>query len=261
MIYLILYLIILTMALYWIKRSRHNQELDLEEYRYGNPLVGKYQKIEVDETQDTEVVPLEEALLVNDTSVRHELMLTILHKNPADYLSLLQKASKSDDTEVTHYATTAMMEILTEYEKNMQLFEKRYQTDHGPELLKEYILFCNEFVNAKLLPGNIEQMYRQKLARLISEYFSSQPKKGRTIFICIENDMALGRYEHAWKMLELAKVEYPKDERVYILSTQYYDQMHRYDKIQELVRMAEVQDMILSPRGKEWLAFWSEKQI
>lgn len=241
------------------KRKHRGRERSRVEYKYGNLLVGKYQKIEVDENQDAEVVPLEEALLVNDTSVRHELMLNILHKNPEEYLSLLQKASGSDDTEVTHYATTVLMEILTEYEKNMQEFERRYQENKDAELITDYILYCNQFINAKLLTGNIEKLYRRKLSELILELFSIQERKGRLIFICIENDLELGDYEHAREMLEIAQAEYPMDERVWILSTQYYDHMHQYDKIQKLIRQIREKDVILSHEGKKWLAFWGEQ--
>ena len=74
--------------------------------------------------------------------VRHSLMLDILHKNPNEYIAILQKARNSDDTEVTHYATTMMMEIQTEYEKKLQQYEKTYKEHRTKHFARIYPVFC-----------------------------------------------------------------------------------------------------------------------
>lgn len=243
------------LGLYLEQKNRlGKREID---HNNGSLLTGKYQKIEVSEDVDAQVVPLEEALVMNNEAVRHNLMIHILNKNPQDSLEMLQKARNSSDTEVTHYATTMMMEILTEYEKKLQEYEKQYQIKPTRELLREYILYMQEFIHSKLISGNVETVYRQKMAVLIDSYFLNQRQYGKMIFISIENYLKLGEMDKAGKQLELARMEYPNDERLIKLYGHYFDSLKQYDKIQELVKDIKENHIYLSHEGRDWLTFWS----
>ena len=63
---------------------------------------------------DAGVVPLEEALIVNDPAYRRRLMLSMLTEEPDAYLAQLQAAKLNDDVEVAHYAATAVAQISKE---------------------------------------------------------------------------------------------------------------------------------------------------
>ena len=241
------------------KYTEHHQRIGQRgiEHNNGSILTGKYQKIEVTDDADMQVVPLEEALVMNNETVRHNLMISILNKRPQDSLEMLQKARNSTDTEVTHYATTMMMEILTEYEKKLQEYEKQYQKNPTKELLREYILYMQEFIHSKLISGNVEKVYRQKMAVMIDSYFDNQQQYGKLIFISIENYLMLGEFDKAGKQLELAQKEYPNDERLMKLYGHYFDSMKQYDRIQEMIRFMKENNIYLSHEGREWLTFWS----
>lgn len=220
---------------------------------------GRYQRIQVEENEQEQVVPLEEALLVNDAKVRHSLMLDILHKNPNEYIAILQKARNSDDTEVTHYATTMMMEIQTEYEKKLQQYEKTYKEHKDEAFLREFILFLQEFIDSGLLSGNIVTVYRKRLGSLLTDYFAlrGSNKKGRLIFTAIENDLILENNEEAGELLQQAALEYPVDERLYMLYGHYYDNIRDYASFQNMLDTIRKNGIYLSHEGKEWLSFWN----
>ena len=56
-------------------------------------------------------VPLEEALIVNDSSRRRSLVMSILNDNPSRYIDVLSQARLNEDVEVVHYAATALAQI------------------------------------------------------------------------------------------------------------------------------------------------------
>lgn len=56
-------------------------------------------------------VPLEEALIVNDSSQRRSLVMSILNDNPSRYIDVLSQARLNEDVEVVHYAATALAQI------------------------------------------------------------------------------------------------------------------------------------------------------
>ena len=67
-----------------------------------------------DRDTDAGVIPLEEALIVNDPADRRRLMLSMLTEEPDAYLVQLQAAKLNDDVEVAHYAATAVAQISKE---------------------------------------------------------------------------------------------------------------------------------------------------
>ena len=236
------------------KRKLGKRESDMKQ---KDIMKGRYQKIEVEENADMQVVPLEEALLVNNAKVRHSLMLDILHRNPNEYIGILQKARNSDDIEVTHYATTMMMEILTEYEKKLQDYDREYQVFMDEERLREYILYLQEFINSGLVSGSIERIYRERLSGLLTDYFSKSKKKGSMISISIENYLWLGDTKQAGEQLQLAQKEYPDDERLFILYGHYYDRIRDYASMKKMIGYIKDHHIYLSHEGREWLSFWS----
>ena len=81
------------------------------------------------EENDRDVVPLEEALLLNDPSRRgtdHD----VLNDNPGEYVELLKQARMNEDVEVVHYAITAWWNcpknMITDYKrlrKNIRMIQ------------------------------------------------------------------------------------------------------------------------------------------
>lgn len=218
---------------------------------------GRYKKIRMEDNPDMEVVPLEEALLVNNAKTRHALMLNILHEHPNEYVDMLQKARNSDDMEVTHYATTMMMELLTEYETKIQEYDQRFEEEGASqELLAEYILYVYEFIRLKLIGGNIERIYRKRLSDKIEEYEHISRLSGRIIFISIENYLILGEYDKAHELLEKASQEYAEDERLYKMYGYYYDCIGDYEAFGKMLNEINDKQIYLSIAGKEWMEFW-----
>ena len=69
----------------------------------------QHRSILVDGRDTTDMtVPLEEALIVNSAEQRRKLILSVLNDDPLPYYDLLQQARMNEDSEVVHYAATAM---------------------------------------------------------------------------------------------------------------------------------------------------------
>lgn len=91
------------------------------------------------EENDHDIVPLEEALLINDPEKRRKLIIDILNDDPSKYIELLEKARMNEDVEVVHYAITAMVELSKDYDSKLQTFERTYAAaPEDPVVLDEY---------------------------------------------------------------------------------------------------------------------------
>lgn len=117
---------------------------------------------------DAGVVPLEEALIVNDPAYRRRLMLSMLTEEPDAYLAQLQAAKLNDDVEVAHYAATAVAQISKESDLKLQQLERAFKTDPSAQNLNEYCDFLGEYLGSGLAEGRVAQIQRQQYARLLA---------------------------------------------------------------------------------------------
>lgn len=117
---------------------------------------------------DAGVVPLEEALIVNDPSDRRRLMLSILTEEPDAYLAQLQAAKLNDDVEVAHYAATSVAQISKESDLKLQQLERAFKTDPSTENLDAYCDYLGTYLDSGLAEGRVAQIQRQQYARLLA---------------------------------------------------------------------------------------------
>ena len=96
------------------------------------------------------MIPLEEALIVNDPADRRRLMLSMLTEEPDAYLAQLQAAKLNDDVEVAHYAATAVAQISKESDLKLQQLERAFKTDPSAQNLNEYCDFLGEYLGSGL---------------------------------------------------------------------------------------------------------------
>ena len=110
----------------WVRRNLHGKG---EELHLNEPVLEDdiYRSIHIRPEKDAEgILPLEESLLINDPAKRRSLILNILNLDPSDFVTGLRKAGVNDDTEVVHYATTAMAEMSKQHAIRLQRYENAF---------------------------------------------------------------------------------------------------------------------------------------
>ena len=86
-----------------------------------------------------EIIPLEEALVLQDKEVSRWMLVEIVSRAPAKFIDLLFLARQDEDTEVVHYATTLIAEISRQYDIRLQTLDKKYQENPSDyRILAEY---------------------------------------------------------------------------------------------------------------------------
>ena len=150
---------------------------------------------------DKKIVPLEEALLINEPGVRRELIMDVLNDDPEEYMDLLKQARMNEDVEVVHYAITAMVELSKEYDFRLQKMEKLYAASpDDPEILEQYCDFMEEYLNQGILEAQMEREQRERYIRLLRQKL----KVKTTLSTCVrlfQNLMKTGDYVQAEEIL------------------------------------------------------------
>ena len=161
-------LIVLVVQFRIFFRIKNNIDIGVDKLKLESEL---YRSITVDEKKvAANTVPIEEALVVNSARERRSIIMDVLNDNPVEYISFLRKAGNNEDTEVVHYAVTAMVEISKENDYKLQEFERQHAMN--PEnltILDEYTGFLWSCLTQNLMQGQVEVLNRELYSDLMQK--------------------------------------------------------------------------------------------
>jgi len=211
---------------------------------------------ELDEQSD--IIPLEEAMLINDSFTRRTLVMEILQKNPAQYLPVLKKAGFIGDAEVMHYSAATIMNMQEELET--ELFKAKHQYQLEPDAvsnIKYYVQILQKYINSCFLEGNAMWYKRIQYGHLLSKLISSFPDDFDIFLQWLDNQIELGENRISQEAIETAIQKWGSDERLLLLSMKLNVRMKCAKGIQDTVSMIEKNQTFLSPKIKEITKFWT----
>lgn len=242
-------------------RTRGDQEIHEEvgiEKLKINDEIHRSILMEEDPTEGR-VVPLEEALLINDPSMRRELMLEIMYEDPSCYISQLQEASMNEDTEVVHYAVTALVELQKKYDLQFQDMEHKMAKDPDDrQLLEDYLELVEQYLGSGLLEGNARNIQLRRYAELLGKKLEEHQDQISLYCKRVDANLKLHEYEEAWQDIRTLLEQWPGDERGYLFLIQYYALTRDRSGISRTLKLLEQREVYLSPKGRSVVQFWNE---
>lgn len=204
---------------------------------------------------DAGVVPLEEALIVNDPGERRRLMLSMLTEDPDAYLVQLQAAKLNDDVEVAHYAATAVAQISKEFDLKLQQLERAFKTDPSAQHLDAYCDYLGEYLASGLTEGRVAQIQRQQYARLLAR----RCEREDTLELRIRYAAALADADEVAKaesLVDQLVTEAPDEQEVWMLALRLAVMRRDGRAVQRVIDAIEMQHVYVSAANREKLAFW-----
>lgn len=248
------FLIVLFLHFQVFMKSDGVKDVSVEKMRLESEL---YKGVTVDEKKNADsIIPLEEALVINSAKERRELIMDVLNDNPKEYIEFLQKAGNNDDTEVVHYAVTAMVEISKENDYMLQKYERLLDASpDNPKVLNEYTDFLHTVLEQNLMQGQVEIMNRNTLNELLRKKLENDETLSDYL-IYAKNNLKLENFTLVSEIFKTMDEKWPFNEDVILLKLEYYSTLGRGDKISELLASIEDNSVYLSARAKEAVAFW-----
>ena len=229
-------------------------ELDTEKFRVESEL---YRSVTMDEKRSDKTIPIEEALLINTAKERRALIMDVLNDNPGEYVDLLQKAGNNEDTEVVHYAVTAMVEISKETDATLQRLSAAYEAAPDDiDVLVEYADFLWSRLTKNIMQGQVEVLNREIFSQLMLKKIALDPGIADYTRL-IENELIRKHWNAAEDALRDMAEQWAQTEEYVFLNVQYLSCMNKGDELRDFIKKAENSNIYLSSKTKEVLAFWA----
>lgn len=207
-----------------------------------------------------EALPLEDALILNDAGVRRNAMLDILLNGASDMSYVLHQAKENTDVEVVHYATTALSELLKDYDLRLQKLSQAHEEHpEDSEVLADYIDTLDEYLRNALAEGENLRIQRTRYVTLLKERIETDMRI-EDVQSLVRSLMYSKDYDQAEQWLEQMETRWPEREETMQLRLRYYYELHMGEAFTAYVEKLKTGGSYLSGRLRQQIQFWEEER-
>ncbi len=230
-------------------------QVDLDDVVFGKERVRTQQK--ADENRERNVIPVEEAIAVNDKKSLRMAMMNIIKGEMEDSLASIALALDAEDSESAHYAAAVLSSKLNEFRMDVQKLygclkeEPEDQTECEEQLLNQMnsVLRQNVFTKmeqnrfVKMMDQVAETFYAKDPWKITDEQYES---------VCLRL-MEINDFENSGKWCQRLREQYPDRLAAYTCRLKLYfttrDREAFFGALEELKRSdvvinSETLDMI-----------------
>ncbi|MGO5090933.1 tetratricopeptide repeat protein [Clostridium sp. LCP25S3_F10] len=236
----------------------NNSELEKDNYSKSYNLKSKPFYL----SKNMEVIPIEDALVLNDEKIKKSLIINVLKSDSYKYLDFLKEAIRDEDTETSHYAATAVTEVKRKLTLAIQEFKEKYQKNKTDlTIIKAYADALKKYNDSGLLDKNAYQKnlstYKELLQKII-EMEAADEYLYEEIINCY---IILKDFERAIEYCNQYFENFKKSEKPYLLIMKIYFINKNRTKFNKVLRKLRESNIILNRDSLNLIKFWLEGEI
>ncbi|WP_054742515.1 hypothetical protein [Cellulosilyticum ruminicola] len=203
------------------------------------------------------LVAVSEALVLNDTKIKKEVLIGVLREDKTKYIETLKGALKDKDIEASHYAAVALIDIKDDFQEEMdKCIEGLKQNPNDVAMLIAYEAVLEKSILSGLYETKrlkqLEEIYSNLLIKLIAmeintyKYYHSK----------IKCEMRLKQFKRAYTDCMAFKEAYEESEEPYLCLMEYYYLIKDYSGLCSVIEEIKASSITLSRTGIQNMRFW-----
>jgi hypothetical protein len=203
------------------------------------------------------IVPLEEAILIDDVRTRRKFMLETLYDDPLKYLDILMLAKNNDDVETSHYATTTISYAQRGFQVSIQ--DLAIEVERNPNdiaSLDRYIDTLGKYVESGLLEEHLLKNLRILYKEVLDKKLAKIKNDKATLIRKLRNSIELNEYASAFESSDLLKEYWPEDEQTWIEAVRVCVEGKDNIRLREILMEAQTKNIDWTKNGKEQVGIW-----
>ncbi len=209
--------------------------------------------------KETNIVPIEEALLVNSRSIRRRMILDLLKEDAQQYSSLLYQAAGNEDTETAHYAVTGILEIKRKVMIELQHWSVQYERHKDDaHVLRSYADVLKRFMASGFLDERTLRKYRGQYSQVLGELLDIDQSDLTAFEEKVNCDLELNWYDQAdLTCTQIMKV-HPDKEISYVLRMKLAYTMKSPISFRQALDALKKSPVQVSNTTLNYIRFWSK---
>ena len=248
-------LLALTIEILFRIDSPGTKPVELESLRLENDI---YWATFAEAEEEKDVVPLEEAILINDTQIRRQAMLNTFREDSFKYLDILMVARNNDDVDTTHYATIRISKLQRQFQLKLQEYAREFERNpNNQTLLEDYIDLLETYLQSPLPEKGILQHQRSVYGMLLDKKLALNPDDKNTLLKKLRNCTDQQQdYPSTWQIVEVLKKNWPDDEQVWIEALRVCVEWKDHKGLQETIHDIQSHKIHWTKLGREQVRPW-----
>lgn len=248
--------ILLAVTMEWMLLSgkQGRKKPDLETQGLGNDILW----VTLRSFQEkSDLVPLEEAVLINEAKIRRRSMLETLYADPLKYLKVLNTAKNNEDIEISHYATTTISKAQKDFQLAIQksaLEMERHPDDPG--VVDAYIEVLGEYIRSGLLEEGLLRNLRIEYSYALDRKLAATKNDKNALTEKLRNAVELHDFQCAAETGRLLRESWPEDEQTWIEILRVCVEGNDGAELQKTIEEIGRHKIIWTDKGREQVSPW-----
>ena len=203
------------------------------------------------------IVPLEEAILINDVKTRRKFMLETLYEDPLKYLDILLLAKNNEDVETSHYATTTISHAQRVFQVAIQELAIAVEADiDNMILLDKYVETLDKYIESNLLEEHLLRNMRIVYRGVLDKKLARVKNDKATLIRKLRNSIELKDYGSAFETSDALKEYWPKDEQTWIEAVRVCVEGKDKHRLLEILEEIRGSSLVWTKQGREQIDPW-----
>ncbi|WP_079525580.1 hypothetical protein [Solibacillus isronensis] len=208
--------------------------------------------------QELNIISIEEALIVNDYSTRRKILIDMLKEDDPQFIDVLKIAVLNEDSETSHYAVTAVIEMKRKLTNLMQKFAAEYSKHpQNIEVAKAYKAVIKEYLRSGFLDYQSTKKYQFMYIELLQRLIESKQASEENYIEKIHLELAIKDTVAAEKTVILYKERFPLSEQAYICAMKIYFEEYAINKLKQELLLLKSAPITLSKEALNYVRYWS----
>lgn len=208
--------------------------------------------------KELNVIPIKEALVINDFATRRKLMLDVLKKDTMQYIDVIKMAVLNEDSETSHFAVAAVMEVKRKLSLSLQRFSVEFEKNQqDTTVARSYAQVVKEYMASGFLDDQTLKKYKYiyiQAVGILIEHGQGEPEIYEEK---MSVEMELHEYQEAEKTGLQYLEAYPLHEEPYLFLMEYYYRTKSKMKMQEILDELMNSTIQFSNRALTVVRYWS----
>lgn len=182
-------------------------------------------RMRADEERERDIIPLEEAVLVNEKKDLRLVMMNVLREDIRNSLASITLALGSEDSEVSHYAAAVLSDELNKFRFNVQKLWKQIQEEPEQVGYEEMLIdYVDNILRQHIFSAYEQRKFVDILEKAAELLYGNDPNRftvGRYEEVCLRT-LEAKDYEHSGKWCLRMAEQFPEELSSYTCRLKLY---------------------------------------
>lgn len=214
--------------------------------------------VKVDFQKEVNVIPLEEALIINSGNIKRKLIVDTFKEDVDKYIGYLKKALSDEDTETSHYAAATIMEVRRRLAIALQEIAVRYESNREDmETARLYAEILERYLDSGFLDSRTYAKYMSIYSGVLNNILDTDTSEEKYFIDKINCEIQTEDYVSANEYCHRFHKNHTNSEMPYVMHMKLFYILRDYKKFNKVISLLKRSDIRFSNTTLNIIRFWS----